>query len=597
MNLSLNAITVDPASAEISEDGSSAYQTRDPSPVREGSFSLVSPCTDFNILLDKVGSFGKFQLLILWLLVVPAAAFSAILYLNQYFILLTPDHHCQLPDKEDDVSKWLPRVSVHHGGEDTYSKCEIYSGDHLGINKSIAVQCSRYVYAFNQSDMFATFATDMNLVCKYDKYPSYIQTVFYLGTSLGCLLFGYIADTCGRKPSIVVSSTIAGVSGVLSAFTSDIRIFTFLRLVIGSTYLAFSEDPIVLALEYSSIDKRTLCIVFWVSGYIISSATFPWIAKYIANWRHLCIITSLPLLAFPLLYKYIPESASWLAAEKRTTEAHALLRLVAKTNGKTLPTVLSAQGSPMKLKLMPENGSVTQGLSPYSIPKELRKRKESVIMTQARKVGAFHIFLTPRLRIRSLLLGTVWFVTLGCYHTNILNLANLGNNIYLSFTLGAVVEFPSIVIVLLTLEKYGRRLPMVISTAVAGVCGLMSVLLDPEHHLVINLVMRICLAVEYNIIIQYSAEVYPTILRGRAISFFRLMGTFGLFATPTITYLATESPSLPFLVMGSMLTMVSIISMFLPETLGENLPHSYEEGENFGRGQKVFWFPPMATEV
>lgn len=212
-------------------------------------------------------------------------------------------------------------------------------------------------------------------------------------------------------------------------------------------------------------------------------------------------------------------------------------------------------------------------------------------MRFSRRVGALHIFVTPRLRTRSLLLGLIWFTTLCCYHTNIQNTSNLGSNIYQNFTYGALVELPSIVFVAFGLDRIGRRWPMVMSTGCAAILGMTSSWFDNDYYLAIGLVMRVCLATQYNVIIQYSAEVYPTVLRGRAIAFLRLMGTFGLYFSPAIAFRGLETAHEPFTITGFMLAVISVVSLFLPETMGKHLPHTEEEGENFGRGQKVFSFP------
>lgn len=38
---------------------------------------------------------------------------------------------------------------------------------------------------------------------------------------------------------------------------------------------------------------------------------------------------------------------------------------------------------------------------------------------------------------------------------------------------------------------------------------------------------------------QYSAELLPTVLRGRGLAFLRFMGTLGLYLSPSIVYLVS----------------------------------------------------------
>lgn len=338
----------------------------------------------------------------------------------------------------------------------------------------------------------------------------------------------------------------------------------------------------MLSIEYIGTKKRTLSIICFVTGYIIASAICPWIAFYLKNWRLLCVVTSAPLVVFLLGAKFIPESASWLIAQDRVTEGHELLKKVSVVNKKNLlalepqvDTYLLSERSP---DCLPTQDNNSPSIEAPKVNSELR---------------FYHIFSTPRLRTRTIFLAIVWLVTLCCYHTNIYSTSNLGTDLYSSFTYGALVEFPSILIVLIGMDRVGRRALMVFSTGFAGLTGVSTLFMayfDEPHYLAINLIMRVCLATQYNVIMQYSAEVFPTGLRGRAIAFLRTCGTFGLLLSPSVAYLALETPHLPFLITGIMLLVISFMSLFLPETCGQNLPQTFEEGEQFGKGQKMFSF-------
>lgn len=410
----------------------------------------------------------------------------------------------------------------------------------------------------------------------------------------------------GRKPSIVISFTIAAVAGLLTAFADDFWTFGFLRFLVGLTLLAFSEDPYVLSIEYIGTKHRTLSIICWVMGYIVASALCPWIAYYLKNWRLLCVVTSAPLLIFVFGAKYIPESASWMMSQGRLVESRELLKRVAKVNGKRLPstdvlsepqadTYLLAERSPT---ITADSNSIEKSkLDPEPEPETAPEPEHDLDLEPEPMVNSelrfYHILATPRLRSRTILLSTIWFVSLCCYHTNIYSTSNLGTDLYTSFTYGALVEFPSIICVFIGMDRIGRRALMVLSTGLAGMTGLSTLLMayfDVSNYLAINLIMRVCLATQYNVLIQYSAEVYPTGLRGRAIAFLRTCGTIGLLLSPSVAYLALNQPHLPFSITGSMLLVISFLSLYLPETCGQSLPQTFEEGEQFGKDQRIFSF-------
>lgn len=194
----------------------------------------------------------------------------------------------------------------------------------------------------------------------------------------------------------------------------------------------------------------------------------------------------------------------------------------------------------------------------------------------------------------------MWFSIYSCYHTNTQNASNLGTNIYESFTFGALVEIPSLLIVLFGIDRVGRRWPIVVMSVLAGIAGIITFSIPAGNSnaiLALALIQRICITANYNIIIQYSAELYPTVLRGRGLAFLRLMGTLGLFLSPSIVYLGLSYYSLPLIISGGVMLLVVIYAFFLPETLGQHLPQSIEDGENFGKNQNIFDCPCITSKL
>lgn len=52
---------------------------------------------------------------------------------------------------------------------------------------------------------------------------------------------------------------------------------------------------------------------------------------------------------------------------------------------------------------------------------------------------------------------------------------------------------------------------------------------------------------------------------------------------------------MPLVITGLMSLMAAILLVFLPETMGHNLPHTLEDGENFGKNQKILNMPCLST--
>ncbi|KAH9369955.1 hypothetical protein HPB48_001832 [Haemaphysalis longicornis] len=506
---------------------------------------------DFNDALSGAGDFGTYQKLLILLLVVPSGALCALVYFTQYFIILIPeDYSCRLdePPRElldaynltSDLLRQLALPPDEESGSGL-SRCLMYDTNltslvmtgNLTSNATWDTVACRNGWDYKYGNLYPTIATELNMVCDRSHLSYYVQTFFYAGTSIGSVFFGFIADRYGRKPSIVVSYAMAWLAGLASSFVHNLAGFAILRFLVGMCIIPLSEDPYVLSLEYIGPRWRTLPIVLWALSYIIFSMLCPWLAYGIHNWTYLSVCTSMPLLLVVVFMRFVPESASWLLTRGRNEAAVRYLQQVAFFNKRHIPE---------NLELKAERGT----------------REES------KRVTFLDLFRTPRIRKHSLLMLCAWFVTYCCYHTNVYNTSFLGTDVYLSYTLGSLVELPGMLLVLFGLDTLGRRWPMIIVTGVAGVVGIFSILFRngpyvsgkhkretsadisafkarPVSVLVLSLLMRVCLTAEYDTIMQYSAEVYPTVLRGRGLAFLRFAGTLSLYVSPSIVYLASRS--------------------------------------------------------
>lgn len=97
--------------------------------------------------------------------------------------------------------------------------------------------------------------------------------------------------------------------------------------------------------------------------------------------------------------------------------------------------------------------------------------------------------------------------------------------------------------------------------------------------------------ISYNIGLQYAAELLPTVVRAQGVAFIHIMGYVASIVAPFVVYLANISPSLPLIVLGILGIFGGLLSLLLPETLGHDLPQTLADGEEFGRGQKIWDFP------
>ncbi|XP_018495395.1 solute carrier family 22 member 2 [Galendromus occidentalis] len=535
---------------------------------------------EFDVALREAGSFGLYQKLLLGLMVVPSGVFCAFVYFCQYFIILIPStYHCKLPFNETQLQ--LANVTFENAKRifipDDSERCHIQIYENvtsalLSPRSAIPLvneTCEEYTFQFEE--LYPTIATDMGLVCEKSQYIYLIQTLFYVASSLGAIIFGIVSDRFGRRSSIICSYCLAATAGLLCSMVDlNIMSFTLFRFLVGLCLLPLSEDPYVLALEYIGAEKRTLAVVFWAVSYISSSMVVPWVAKACHNWRLLNVAMSVPLLLPVLLMNFIPESASWLLSKHRDAEAVDELVTVGKWNGREIPTSL-------ELKVEDDE-----------------EFYDGKAITLLKLVG------TPRIRKHTILVAASWFLTYLIYHSVIFSTSFIGTDIYLSYTCGAAVELLALIFVMFSLDTVGRKWPMLISTtttAFTGLCGVLLIDSSPDRdagyaktRLALLLLMRVAITTHYDIMLQYGAEVYPTILRGRGLAVLRFAGTLSLYISPTLVYTAQYNPVYPIIICGLLSVVLVILTLFLPETRGLPLPQTIEAAERLGKGEPLLGF-------
>ena len=92
------------------------------------------------------------------------------------------------------------------------------------------------------------------------------------------------------------------------------------------------------------------------------------------------------------------------------------------------------------------------------------------------------------------------------------------------------------------------------------------------------------------IVYLYTAEIYPTQVRGMGLALTGTMARLGGFMAPYIAGLGVTNTSLPFLVFGISAIIGGLSSVMLPETRGAQLPETVEDVERIVRDRSgCFW--------
>ncbi|XP_063217227.1 organic cation transporter protein [Bacillus rossius redtenbacheri] len=545
---------------------------------------------DFDDVLPHLGEFGLYQK-ILFALLAPFAFFVAFTYFAQIFITLVPEEHwCRVPELanlslERRVALSIPPAAGPGPG---YERCWMFAVNYTevlarGLNQSEPswprARC-QHGWEFNFTEVpYPTIATELEWVCERDYLGTVAQSVFFCGAIAGGLVFGWVADRHGRVPALVGTNLVGVVAGCATAFASSFWAFCACRFLLGLAFDNCFTMMYILVLEYVGPQWRTFVANMSIAIYFtLASCLLPWIAYFIADWRLLCVATSAPLLLAAVTPCIVPESARWLVSQGKIEKAVRIMKKFEKINGAKVDPQIYTQFMDSCQKLQKEE--------------------------EADKVySVLDLFRTPRLRNITLLLITIWMAISLCFDGHVRNVGSLGLDVFLTFTIASATELPADTLLTAVLDRWGRRWLACGSMVLSGVFSLLATAVPsgiPSASLAI--MGRFSINISYNIGLQYAAELLPTVVRGQGVALIHIMGYVAAILAPFVVYLAVISPDAPLLVLGLLGIAGGVLSLFLPETLDKDLPQTLQDGENFGRGQKLLDFPciqkaPSAEEV
>lgn len=519
--------------------------------------------------LQRAGEFGRFQRRVFLLLCLTGVTF-AFLFVAVVFLGSRPDHvWCRGPGAAALAERcgWSPeeewnRTAPERGGHDRCQRFLLEAAN--GTAAGAALSCSDPLAAFpNRSaplvpcrggwryaQAHSTIVSEFDLVCVNAWMLDLTQAILNLGFLAGAFTLGYAADRYGRIVIYLISCFGVGVTGVVVAFAPNFPVFVVFRFLQGVFGKGTWMTCYVIVTEIvGSKQRRIVGIViqmFFTLGIII----LPGIAYFIPNWQGIQLAITLPNFLFLLYYWVVPESPRWLITRKKGDKALKILRSIAKCNGKYLS---------------PNYSEITVTDEEVSNPSFL------------------DLVRTPQMRKCTLILMFAWFTSAVVYQGLVMRLGIVGGNLYIDFFISGVVELPGALLILLTIERFGRRLPFAASNIVAGVACLVTAFLPegiPWLRTTVATLGRLGITMAFEIVYLVNSELYPTTLRNFGVSLCSGLCDFGGIIAPFLLFrLAAIWLELPLIIFGILASVCGGLVMLLPETKGIALPETVDDVE------------------
>ena len=221
---------------------------------------------------------------------------------------------------------------------------------------------------------------------------------------------------------------------MFSGFSPNYETYAVLRLISASCLPIFWVCGHSLMLELFGKEYRNSVIMLKSAMGPPAQLILVMITYTTRNWTYIHLFTGVACLIPIPFYFFIPESPRWLTINGKQNHAYEILLTIAERNGKSLTKHQRDTINDTLVNIRNEANSFNgqENLSPRDMVRPMHLRKTLVLM--------------------------VYWVTINVgVYTLQLNATKLHGNFLLNYTLVALSELPSSIVLLINLRCFGRR--------------------------------------------------------------------------------------------------------------------------------------------
>jgi len=518
----------------------------------------------FDDVLVELGEFGRSQK-IYWLMFSLPAILSSMQITGWVFVGAALPHRCRLPGEDVVINHMEWKESAREGGWEAH-QChlvqhptprnenpELFDSANFSIERHRSCELG---WSYDRRHSQDSLVADWDLVCHRKGIFATLGAAPMGGYIPGGFVFGLLMDKIGRKSTFLIANLLMIVAGLLAALAPEVYSFFVARAIAGFAIAGIEDACFILSMELVGPSARTMAGIFcWIfeTGALLATVGLGYAVRH--NWRLLQALYTLPALVFLSYWWAAPESVRWLLVRGRKEEAKSIIQKVAERNGVTLPEGLIAN--------MEE-----------TIESELEAENEAKTYT------VVDLFRGPRLRVIMLVLLVCSATVDGLYYMLLLDQSELSQDNYVGFMVNALVQLPGYAFTFFVLERpaFGRKRSLFMLLMMAGGAMIIQPLLPSSQSSVkvsIALVGRFAANCVYSVLLLYSYELLPTVVRGVGLGLTAVVGRLATISAPYILLLGPLSP----LIFGVAACLSGLLALLLPETLGAQLPEILEDVE------------------
>jgi MFS transporter, AAHS family, benzoate transport protein len=152
------------------------------------------------------------------------------------------------------------------------------------------------------------------------------------GMMFGAMIFGSLADKIGRKKVIVICIILFSGLTFAGGFASNPTEFAILRFLAGLGIGGVMPNLVALTSEYAPQKMRSTLVTTMFSGYAVGGVMAALLGAWFTptfGWEVMFWIAGIPLFLLPIIWKFLPESLTFIVKQNQQKEARKIVRNLA----------------------------------------------------------------------------------------------------------------------------------------------------------------------------------------------------------------------------------------------------------------------------
>ncbi|XP_048214418.1 solute carrier family 22 member 22-like isoform X2 [Perognathus longimembris pacificus] len=530
----------------------------------------------FEELLQQVGDCGRYHIFTTVLLILLGMLSSPHDFMEN-FTGAIPAHHCSVhlldnPQLEFNITtnltaKALLRVSILLDPNQNPEQCRRFHKTQWQLlipNVTAAMNITELEtepcldgWTYDQSVFTSTIVTEWDLVCDFQSFKYFAQTITLAGHLVGTPISGILSDKFGWKPLLVATALGFGILGIACAFAPSFILYCFFKFLMSACLSAFQNSSIIILLEGTSQKwyprVATVKGLSWSAGHALLAG----LAYAIRDWHKLQLAISLPFFILSFFVCWVSESVLWLMTNGKTERALRELQRIANINGKK---------------------DVAQSLTTEMIRFNMKERRNET----RSHCRITEVIVNPTVFRTALFKWSFLFAGFFSYYGLLLDIRVLGTDIFMTQFLLAVTDFPSKLASYFIIRHVKRRPSVAFLLCMMGGSIIVIIFVPIEMNilrLIIFLFGKACYSSFSVLCTVFTTELSPTILRSTLQAFYIFSLRISMTCASLVLVTGKYFVHLPMILYG-VLPIVALTSLyFLPETYNLPLPNTIKDLE------------------